>query len=114
MKDLSNFFPKTVYFCDCLRKTIQICEKGSSLQHFCNQINKNDTGDNIIYCAKCNTERQDVVFSCTGHMSMGTFTIQYVADSSIVMQIQDRHFCLLCIKKYLREKYLQFNFQDNT
>ena len=114
MKDLSNFFPKKVYYCDCLQKLIEQCEKTSSLQHFCNQINENGTDDDIIYCTKCNDKRQDVVFSCTHHMSMGTFTIQYIADSSTVMRMQDRHFCLLCIKKYLRTKYANFNSHDNT
>ena len=113
MKDISNFFPKTVYFCDCLQKIIEQCEKASSLQYFCNQINNNDTDDHIIYCSKCN-DRKDVVFSCTDHMSMGTFTIQYVADNSTIMQIQDTHFCLLCIKKYLRGKYYKFNSHNNN
>ena len=112
MKDISNFFPKKVYFCGCLQEIIEQCEKGSSLQYFCNGINNNNSNDCIIYCAKCN-DRKDVVFSCIAHMPMGTFTIQYVADNSTVMQIQDTHFCLLCIKKYLQKDYYKFNFFNN-
>ena len=108
MNELSNFFPETVYFCDCLHEIIEKCKKPCSLQDLCNQINNGDTDDEIIYCVKCN-KKQNVVFSCTNHMTMGTFLIQYTSNNSTAMEIKDRHFCLLCIKKYLREKYYKFN-----
>ena len=109
MNNLSNFFPETVYFCDCLQMVIEKCKKPCSLQDLCNQINNNDSDGEIIYCAKCGNQKKDVVFSCTNHMTMGTFFVQYTADNATVMQIQDRQFCLLCIKKYLREKYYKYN-----
>ena len=108
MINLSNFYPKTVYFCNCLKMVIEKCEKGCSLQDLCNQINENDTGDNIIYCAKCGDGKQDVVLSCCNHIPMGTFVIQYTANNAAAMTITDRHFCLFCIKKYLRQKYYKF------
>ena len=108
MINLSNFYPKTVYFCNCLKKVMEKCEKGCSLQELCNQINDGDTDDNIIYCAKCGDTKQDVVLSCCGHIPMTTFVIQNTANNACVMQVTDRHFCLSCIKKYLRKNYYKF------
>ena len=108
MINLSNFYPKTVYFCNCLKIVIEKCEKGCSLQDLCNQINDNDTGSNIIYCARCGDSKQDVVLSCCGHKPMATFVIQYTANNARTMQVTDRHFCLSCIKRYLRRNYYKF------
>ena len=113
MTTLSNFFPKTVYFCDCLKMVMEKCEKGCSLQDLCNLTNDNDTGDEIIYCVKCGDSKQDVVLSCCGHISMKTFVMQYIANDAVVMKIQDRHFCFSCIKKYLRKNYHIFLSKTN-
>ena len=108
MKDLSNFFPKTVYFCNCLQKVIEKCEKGCSLQDLCNEINHNDTDDGIIYCAKCGDGKQNVVLSCCDHIPMGTFTIQYTANNATAMTFRNKQFCLSCIKRYLQKNYYKF------
>ena len=108
MKNLSNFFPKTVYFCDCLQKVIEKCEKGCSLQDLCNQINDNDTGDNIIFCAKCGDDKQNVVLSCYGHIPMATFTIQNMVNNAITVKVTNENFCLGCIKRYLQNNYCKF------
>ena len=108
MINLSNFYPKTVYFCNCLKMVIEKCEKGCSLQDLCNQINDYDTGDNIIYCAKCGDDKQNVVLSCCSHIPMGTFVIQYTANDAAAMKIEDGLFCLTCIKRYLRKNYYKF------
>ena len=108
MITLSNFYPETVYFCNCLKMVIEKCEKGCSLQDLCNQMNDNDTGDNVIYCAKCDDGKQDVVLSCFSHIPMGTFVIQYSANDAAAMKIEDGLFCLTCIKRYLRKNYHKF------
>ena len=108
MITLSNFFPKTVYFCNCLKMVIEKCEKGCSLQDLCNQINDNDTGDNVIYCAKCGDSKEDVVLSCCSHISMMSCVIQYTANNAVAMKIEDRHFCLSCIKRFLRKNFHNF------
>ena len=105
MNNLSNFFPETVYFCDCLQMVIEKCKKPCSLQDLCNEINNNNSDGEIIYCVKCGNEKKDVVFSCINHLTMGTFLIQSVAGDITVFETYSRHFCLLCIKKYLRKKY---------
>ena len=113
MTTLSNFYPKTVYFCDCLKMVIDECEKGSSLQDFCNEINdKNSTG-NCIYSVKCGNNKQDNVFSCLNHIPMGTFNIQHMANSVRQLETLNESFCLICIKKYLRLKYNNFLFKSN-
>ena len=114
MTNLSNVYPKTVYFCNCLKMVMEKCKKGCSLQDLCNEINNNDTGDNIIYCSKCGDDKQDVIFSCTNHLAMGTFVIQYVENDAITMQMKDKLFCLSCIKRYLRKNYDKFLSKVNT
>ena len=106
--NLSNFYPKTVYFCNCLKMVMEKCKKSCSLQDLCNQINNDDTGDNVIYCVKCGDGKQDVVLSCCKHMPMGTFTIQYVKNDAMTMEIKDELFCFSCIKRYLRKNYDKF------
>ena len=103
MKNLSNFFPETVYFCDCLQMVIEKCKKPCSLQDLCNEINNNDSDGEIIYCAKCGNEKKDVVFSCTNHMTMGTFFVQYTADNATVMQIQDTILFIVYQKIFTRK-----------
>ena len=105
MITLSNFYPQTVYFCDCLKMVMEKCKKVCSLQDLCNEINDDDTGDNIIYCAKCGDGKQDVVLSCCDHIPMGTYTVQYISNNAMVMSAQEKHFCLRCIKSYLRKNY---------
>ena len=104
--NLSNVYPETVYFCNCLKMVMEKCKKASSLQDLCNEINNN--GDGIIYCSKCGDGKQDVVFSCSNHLSMGTFRVQYVQNECVTMVAQDKHFCLTCIKRFLRKNYDQF------
>ena len=106
--NLSNFYPKTVYFCNCLQLVVEKCKKGCSLQDLCNQINDNDTADGIIYCSKCGDGKQDVVFSCSDHLSMGTFRVQFVKNECVTMVAQDKHFCLTCIKRFLSKNYDKF------
>ena len=110
---LSNFHPKTVYFCNCLTMVMEKCEKGCSLQDLTNQINDNDSGDNIIYCAKCGDDKQNVVLSCYLHIPMETFIIQYTANNAAPMEIRSENFCLTCIKKYLRKNYCKFSSKVN-
>ena len=108
MTNLSNVYPKTVYFCNCLKMVVDKCKKASSLQDLCNEINNNDTGDSIIYCSKCGDGKQDVVFSCSDHLSMGTFVVQFVQNQCVTMVAQDKHFCLTCIKRHLNNNYDKF------
>ena len=105
--NLSNVYPKTVYFCDCLKVTIvEKCKKGCSLQDLVNQIN--DSGNSIIYCSRCGDGKQDVVLSCCNHLAMETYVIQYVENDSVAMVATDKLFCLSCIKCYLRKNYDKF------
>ena len=113
MKDLSNFYPETVYFCDCLKMVIDECKKASSLQYFYNEINdKNNTG-NCIYSVRCGDDKKDNVFSCFNHIPMGTFQIQYTKNSIKKLDTINESFCLICIKKYLRRHYNKFLFKTN-
>ena len=105
--NLSNFYPETVYFCNCLKMVMEKCKKASSLQDLCNEINNNDT-DDIIYCSRCGDCKKDVVLSCCNHLAMGTFVIQHVENDSVAMVAKDKHFCLSCIKRYLRKNYDKF------
>ena len=114
MTTLSNFYPKTVYFCDCLKLVIGECEKGSSLQDFCNEINNKQTRGNCIYSVKCGDKKQDNVFSCLDHIPMGTFYVQYSTNDVRKLETINESFCLTCIKKYLRQNYNIFLFKTNT
>ena len=113
MTTLSNFYPKTVYFCDCLKLVIGECEKGSSLQDFCNEINNKQTRGNCIYSVKCGVKKQDNVFSCLDHIPMGTFYVQYSTNDVRTLETINESFCLTCIKKYLRQNYNIFLFKTN-
>ena len=106
--NLSNVYPKTVYFCNCLTLVIEKCKKGCSLQDLVNEINNNDTADTIIYCSRCGDAKQDVVFSCGNHLTMETYFVQYVANDCVAMAAMDKLFCLSCIKRYLRRHYGKF------
>ena len=100
--DFSNFYPETVYFCDCLTSLIEKCKKGCSLQDLCDEINKDDTC-NTFYCSKCGDAKQNVVFSCGDHLAMGTYTIHDSNERVVLMN--DEHLCMRCIKYYLRRHY---------
>ena len=104
--NLSNFYPETVYFCDCLTLVIEKCKKGCSLQDLCNEINNNDIGD-TIYCSKCGDGKQNVVFSCGNHLVMVSYATQNGNDRVVVIT-NDKHFCFSCIKSYLRRHYGKF------
>ena len=105
--NLSNVYPKTVYFCDCLKVTIvEKCKKGCSLQDLVNQIN--NSGNATIYCSRCGDGKQDVVLSCANHLAMGTYTVQYNANDIVVILSTDKSYCLNCIKQYLRRNYGKF------
>ena len=110
--NLSNVYPKTVYFCDCLKVTIvEKCKKGCSLQDLVNQIN--GSGNAIIYCSRCGTGKQDVVLCCANHLAMAAYTVQYHANDSVVTQMMDKSYCLNCIKLYLRTNYEKFSSKVN-
>ena len=111
--NLSNFYPETVYFCNCLKLIVEKCKKASSLQDLCNEINNNDTGDSIIYCSRCGDDKQDAVLSCGNHLAMGTYVVQYVQNDSVAMVATDKLFCLNCIKRYLRRNYDKFLSKAN-
>ena len=113
MTSLSNFYPKTVYFCDCLKMVIDECEKGSSLQDLCNDVNDKNSTDNCIYSVRCGDIKEDNVFSCLNHIPMGTFKIQYSANGVLQLETINESFCLTCIKKYLRRNYTKFMFKSN-
>ena len=113
MKDLSNFFPQTVYFCDCLKTVIAQCPKSLSLQDFCNEINEKQTNDDCIYSVRCGFKKKDNVFSCLNHIPMGNFYIQYTKNEARELETSDGSFCLICIKTYLRRNYHNFLFKNN-
>ena len=109
MNKLIAFFPEVVYYCDCLQEIIEKCEKPSSLQDICNKIDNVD-GD-TIYCSKCGDDKKDVVFSCTKHLTMGTFAVEVHRNNVVTIEAKTRHYCLSCVKKYLQEKYQLFNYE---
>ena len=109
MKTLRDFFPRTVYFCDCLQEIIDNCSKSSCLQEICEEINKID--GKMIYCVRCGDEKQDVVFSCGNHLIMGTFAVELNGNNVSLIESTTGHYCLSCIKTYLQEKYYKFNCQ---
>ena len=106
MENLIDFFPKTVYYCDCLKNIIKKCLKPCSLQHICDEIN--DCNGIIVYCARCGDNKEDVVFSCADHLLMGTFTAQFLNGKVTVIET-NRKYCFCCIKKNLQEKYYNYN-----
>ena len=109
MKNLSNFFPGKVYFCDCLKTVIGNYDKPCSLQDLCNEINQGTNIDReIIYCVKCN-DRKDVAFCCTNHVTLGSYLIQFDENTPIKMEIEGAHFCFSCIKRCLKEQYYKLN-----
>ena len=107
MNKLIDFFPEKVYFCDCLQKNIDNCSKPCSLRDICIEINDNDGSK--IFCVKCGDEKQDVVFSCGKHLTMGTFAVELHGNNVTLIENSTGHYCLSCIKKYLQEKYYKFN-----
>ena len=109
MNKLRDFFPRTVYFCDCLQEIIDNCSKSCSLQDICNEINMTD--GKMIYCVRCGDEKQDVVFSCGNHLIMGTFAVELNGNNVTIIESLTGHYCLSCVKKYLIEKYYKFNCQ---
>ena len=109
MNKLIAFFPEVVYYCDCLQKVIEKCKRPSSLQDTCNEIN--DSDGEMIYCVKCGDDKKDVVFSCTKHLTMGTFAVEIHNNKVAVIQTETRQYCLSCVKTYLQEKYQIFNYE---
>ena len=109
MNKIKAFFPEVVYYCDCLQEIIEKCEKPSLLQDICNKIDNLD-GD-TIYCCKCGDDKKDVVFSCTKHLTMGTFAVEIHNNNVVTIETKTRYYCLSCVKKFLQEKYQIFKYE---
>ena len=110
MINLRDFFPRGVYFCECLQTNIDNCLKPCSLQDICDKINETDS-NTIIYCVKCGDEKLDVVFSCYEHLTMDFFTMELHSNKITLIESSTRH-CLSCIKKFLEKKYYKFNYEN--
>ena len=105
---LSNFFPGQVFFCDCLKTIIENYYSQCSLQELCNEINRETENGRIIYCVKCN-DKKDIAFSCSNHVGLGRYLIQFNENEPIKMEIQGQHFCFSCIKRRLKKHYHELN-----
>ena len=82
-----DFFPRIVYYCDCLSDPVATClnKKTYSFKNICEEINEINAG--TIYSTKCGENDEDIMLSCINHLSMGIFA---------------------CIRKYLLENYYTF------
>ena len=81
-----------VYDCPCVSLEIKLCLVNGdySLKDICKKLNQK-IDDRKIYCSKCGDELQDVIFSCTEHMSLVIFSVKKDDD--------------YCLKKYLQTAY---------
>ena len=73
--------------------------------------NKIDNNKGEIYCVLCGDDKQDVAFSCTEHLTMETLAVEIHNDNVVVIETETRNNCLSCIKKNLRKKYQNFNYE---
>ena len=106
-KKYKCFFPQKVYYCSCVKSIIISCllDGMYSLGDICNEITQVDTFFKKIYCTKCGDNKQNVIFSCTGHMPMVIFDSKPAVNGNIYCLIKRKINCRICIKKYLQKMY---------
>ena len=111
MNNLIAFFPKVVYYCDCLQEIIdEKCEKPSSLRDICNKIDSSDTdADGMIYYAKCGDDKKHVAFSCAKHLPM-EIVIQIHNNNVVEIETETRQNCLSSVKKCLQQNYQMLHY----
>ena len=97
-------FPKKVYHCPCVSLQIKLCLVNGdySLKDICKKLNQVE-GEKI-YCAKCGDNMEDVIFSCTNHMSLVIFRVNN-NHNYIELNEEIKSSCKRCIKKYLQIAY---------
>ena len=111
-KNIKVFFHKKftiVHIVSCLVDGIY------SLADICNKIIEVDTPFKKIYYAKCGDNKQDVVFSCTAHMSIVIISVKMYdgekfSDSTggIDWCDETKTYCSKCVKKYLQKMYCYY------
>ena len=102
-------FPKKVYHCPCVSLQIKLCLVNGdySLKDICkklNQVEVEKDDNQKIYCSKCGDNMEDVIFSCTKHMSLVIFRVNNNYDY-IELNEETKNSCKKCIKKYLQIAY---------
>ena len=97
-------FPNKVYHCPCVSLQIKLCLVNGyySLKDICKKLNQVNGGK--IYCSKCGDDMEDVIFSCTEHMSLVIFSIKN-NGCYVELNEETKNSCVRCIKKYLQIAY---------
>ena len=95
-------FPNKIYHCPCASLQIKLCLVNGyySLKDICKKLNQIEF-DRKIYCTKCGDDMNDVIFSCTQHMSLIVFSIKQTS-CYIELNEEAKNSCRQCIRKYLQ------------
>ena len=94
-------YPKKVFYCPCVKIDVMMCLVNGdySLIDIISKL-KNSKVKKLFYCVKCGSQKQNVIFSCIGHMKLKTYL---VGDEHLTEEHKNN--CPRCIKKYLRTAY---------
>ena len=115
-----KFFPQKVYRCSCLEHVIASCllDEIYSFTDICVKVNQ--TVKEKIFCTKCGENKQDVIFTCTGHIPLIILAVEMSQsiDGQTTYYFRDdtKTYCRICVKLCLRRMYYYFehvNFQKN-
>ena len=78
------------------------------------------TAKEKIFCTKCGENKQDVIFTCTGHIPFIILAVEtsqsFYDQTSYYFRDEIKTYCPICVKICLRQMYYYFkhvNFQKN-
>ena len=115
-----KFFPQKVYRCSCLEHVIASCLLNEIYSFIDICVKVNQTVREKIFCTKCGENKQDVIFTCTGHIPLIILTVETSqsidGQTSYYFRDETKTYCPICVKICLRRMYYYFehvNFQKN-
>ena len=106
-----KFFPHKVYRCSCLQNVIAsyLLNEIYSLIDICVKVNQ--TVREKIFVTKCGEKKQDVIFSCGGHIPLIVLNVETSqSDGKMTYYFRDdtKTYCRNCIRICLRHMYHYF------
>ena len=107
-----KFFPHKVYRCSCLQNVIASCILNEiySFMDICVKVNQ--TVKEKIFVTKCGQNKQDVIFTCRGHVPLIVLSVEtsQSSDGEMTYYFRDdtKTYCRTCVKICLQHMYHYF------
>ena len=107
-----KLFPHKVYRCSCLEHVIASCLLNEiySFMDICIKVNQ--SVKEKIFTMKCGENKQDVIFTCSGHVPLIILSVEtsQSSDGQITYYFRDdtKTYCRTCVRICLRQMYHYF------